>query len=171
MGTPLPPRMRFLLHVIENFGNIPKQSLSKLVGNVIENNKSSFLRTCCVMKLSTVGNPRKNNFQPKNQHNLCGYIVHAKPNQQVQKSFENNENQHICLNEITNSKICIDLRFVGWIFTFKDSHFYCILGYRLYLDWLWLWENYRLAKQTTSPLLTTLVNSFGHWMNQPLWLW
>lgn len=72
-----PPRMEFLLHVIENFGNIPNQSLSKFVGNVIENNKRSFLRTSCVMKFSTVGNSRKNNFQPKNQHNLCGYIVHA----------------------------------------------------------------------------------------------
>jgi hypothetical protein len=108
--------MGFLFHVIENFenfGNIPKQSLSRFVGNVIENNKSSFLRTSCVMKFSTVGNPRKNNFQPKNQHNLVATIVHAKPNQQVQKSFENNENQHICLNEIKNSKICIHLRFVG----------------------------------------------------------
>jgi hypothetical protein len=83
-----PPRMGFLLHVIENFGNIPKQSHSRFVGNVIENNKSSFLRTSCVMKFSTVGNPRKNNFQPKNQHNLVANIVHANLTNKFKKALK-----------------------------------------------------------------------------------
>jgi hypothetical protein len=139
--------MGFLLHVIENFGNIPNQSLSKFVGNVIENNKSSFLRTSCVMKFSTVGNSREKNFQPKNQYNLVATLsMLTYPTSSNQ--FWKHENQHICLNEIKNSKLCIDLRFVGWKYLpSKDSHFYCILGYRRYLDWLWLWENYRLTKQ------------------------